>query len=114
MGSRGKAFRAGAALAFALLAAAAARGDEDPFDTDPMDARAATLKNGDSESVVLRKMAQRADRVEETRCMWNSVPCLVYEFDNPHRALLVYFTRSQDGRGPWLMGGSVMENVWNP
>ena len=98
MRSRGNAFLAGMALALVFLASAVARA-EDPYDTDPMDVRAATLKNGDGERVVLRKMGQRAERIEETRCMWDSIPCLVYEFDNSHRALFVYFTRARDKRG---------------
>ncbi len=104
---------AGMALALALATPVAAQ-TYDPFDTDPMEARAATLARGDSESVVVRKMGQRADRIDETRCMWDSVPCRVYQFENSHRSLFVYFTRS-DARSPaWVMSGTLMENIWNP
>lgn len=104
---------AGLALALTLVAPLRAQ-IYDPYDADPMDARAATLKQGDSESVVVRKMGQPADRIEETRCMWDRVPCLVYRFDDPHRALFVYFTRSPARRPGWVLSGSLMQNVWNP
>jgi hypothetical protein len=107
------AHRAGVALAL-LLATPVAGQTFDPYDTDPMDARAATLERGDSESVVVHKMGQRADRIEETRCMWNSVPCLVYQFEDPHRLLFVYFTRSRTRRPGWIVSGTLMENIWNP
>lgn len=107
------AFLAGLALALTPVAPLRAQ-IYDPYDTDPMDARAATLKQGDSESVVVRKMGQRADRIEETRCMWDGVPCLVYQFDDPHRSLFVYFTRSTARQPGWVLSGSLMENVWKP
>lgn len=104
---------AGVALVLALATPVAAQ-TYDPYDTDPMDARAASLERGDSESVVVRKMGQRADRIEETCCMWDSVPCLVYQFEDQHRSLFVYFTRWGAQRPGWAMSGTLMENIWNP